>query len=144
MKICFTLLSVMLQTSQQICSLFQRVQQVILLSCDWGISIQLVCFCFWMSVTVMIDDMLLKGAVINSAQFTKTSLLIFRLPKKNEVIGKISIVIKENVNFDSNYSSLATACLYFVSGNPLLSRARLQIRLLQQTPVDFGLPFLGN
>ena len=54
-KICFTLPSIMLQTSQETSAIFQRGRQVTLLVPDWQISIHFACFCFWMTVTIMID-----------------------------------------------------------------------------------------
>ena len=35
--------------------IFHRGQQVTLLVHDWRISIQFACFCFWMTITIMID-----------------------------------------------------------------------------------------
>ena len=60
--------------------IFQRGQKVTLLFRDWRISIHFACFCFWMTVTIMIDGsvkrnrkfglnfrirMLLKSAIID-------------------------------------------------------------------------------
>ena len=45
----------MSQTSQETGVIFQRGQQVMLLVRDWRISIHFACFCFWMTVTIMID-----------------------------------------------------------------------------------------
>ena len=45
----------MSQTSQETSTLFQRGKQVTLLVHDWWISIHFACFCFWMTVTIMID-----------------------------------------------------------------------------------------
>ena len=50
-----TLPSIIPRTSQEISELFHRVQKVMFLSCDWWISIHSACFCFKMSVTIMID-----------------------------------------------------------------------------------------
>ena len=50
-----TLPSILSQTSQETTAIFQRGQQVTLLVRDWRISIHLLCFCFWMTVTIMID-----------------------------------------------------------------------------------------
>ena len=54
-KIRFTLPSIMSRTSQETRAIFQRGRQVTLLVRDWRISIHFTCFCFWMTVTIMID-----------------------------------------------------------------------------------------
>ena len=51
-----TLQSIIPQTSQETDVLFHRVQKVVFLSCDWWISTHSACFCFKMTVTIMIDD----------------------------------------------------------------------------------------
>ena len=45
----------MSRTSHETGAIFQRGQQVTLLVHDWQISIHFACFCFWMTVTIMID-----------------------------------------------------------------------------------------
>ena len=54
-KMCVTLPSITPRSSQETSALFHRVQKVMFLSCDWWISIHSVCFCFKMTVRIMID-----------------------------------------------------------------------------------------
>ena len=63
-----TLPSIMSQTSQETSAIFQRGQKVTLLVRDWRISIHFACFCFWISVTIMID-----GSVKRNRKFGFTS-----------------------------------------------------------------------
>ena len=51
----FTLPSIISRTSEEISAIFRRAQKATFLSCDWRILIHFVCFCFWMSVTIIID-----------------------------------------------------------------------------------------
>ena len=50
-----TLPSIIPWTSKETRALFPIVQKFMFLSCDWWISIHSVCFCFKMTVTIMID-----------------------------------------------------------------------------------------
>ena len=43
-------------TSKETSALFHRVQKVMFLSCDWWILIHSACFCFEMTITIMIDS----------------------------------------------------------------------------------------
>ena len=62
--------------------IFHRGQQVTLLVRDWQISIHFACFCFWMTVTIMID-----GSVKRNHKFGLN--FVVRMLLKNAINSKI-------------------------------------------------------
>ena len=59
-----TLPSIIPRTSQETSVLLNRVQKVMFLSCDWWILLHSVCFCFKMTVMIMIDGSLKPNRIL--------------------------------------------------------------------------------
>ena len=102
----YTLPSLMSRTSQEASPIFQKGGQVTLLVCDWRISIHFACFCFWMTVTTMID-----GSVKRNRKFGFELQSSHVIEKRYNPLNFISGIIRQTIftkSEENNCSSIIT------------------------------------
>ena len=127
-KICCTLPSIMSRTPQETSVIFQRCQNVTLLVHDWWISIHFLCFCFWMSVTIMIHGSVKRnckfGFILQSTLHVNEKRLLIINYYPGLIVTSNFSVLSVSVSCRQNPLSKKAAITVWMFGRRLLGKAQ--------------------